>query len=62
MPLFQVTCRELVYVDRTYEVEAMDAEDAKALIAKSQGDEGELIEEVVQDTYEFCGVRSVDSD
>lgn len=56
MPTFQVTCRELVYVDRTYEIEADTAAQAEA-IAKKDG--GNCVDEQVQDTHSFCGVQYV---
>jgi hypothetical protein len=59
MSRYQVTCSELVYVDRTYEIEADSPESASAAIRSSQGDAGELIDEQVQDGYEFCGVIAV---
>lgn len=60
MAIYQVTCSELVYVDRTYEIEADSKETAERLIKESQGSDYELVEEQMQDSYKFCGVKSVD--
>jgi len=59
MPLFQVTTRELVYVDRVYEIEAEDGSAARLKIGRSQGDAGELVDEQMQDTYSFERVIGV---
>ena len=59
MPTFQVTCEELVEVDRTYEIEAESASDAWEAIRKSQGDAGELMDEQMQGTHAFCRVKAV---
>lgn len=59
MPLYQVTCKERVYIDRTYEIVAADAPSAAEAIRKSQGDAGDFIDEQVQDTYSFEHVLKV---
>lgn len=59
MPMFQVTCRELVYIDRIYEIEAETADDASSQIEESKGEAGALVDEQVQGSYEFCDVGSV---
>lgn len=56
---FQVTCRELVFVNRTYEIEAISATEARSSIKDSYGNSGEQIAEDVTDSYEFCGITSV---
>lgn len=62
MPLYQVTCRELVYIDRTYEIEAENATAAESAIRKSKGDAGTFVDEQVQDTYSFEDVLKVFDD
>lgn len=60
MPMYQVTACELVYVHRTYEVEADGPEQAGAMVheAKACG-VGELVDEQMQDSYSYCHVVSV---
>ena len=58
MPEFQVTCRELVYVDRTYEIEAADAQEARAMVEKAKGGDN-CVDEQVQDSHSFCHVLHV---
>jgi hypothetical protein len=59
MPTFQVECRELVYVDRLYEIEAESADAAWKAIEKSKGEAGIFLGEQMQDTHSFCGVERV---
>ena len=56
---FHVTCRELVYVDRTYELEAADGKAAAAKVRSARGGVGELVDEQIQDTARFDGVLRV---
>jgi hypothetical protein len=55
MPKFQVECKELAYVIRTYEIEAESADAAKAAIQAAQGGD-DMIDEQIDDGYEFCSV------
>lgn len=59
MPTFQVTCRELVYIDRTYEIEADDAAQARAAFVDGRGTDGEQVDEMVQDTHSLVRVLDV---
>lgn len=59
MPLYQVKTRELVYVDRYYEIEAVDPSSAETAIRKSRGNDGDLVDEQMQDTYSFNDVLAV---
>lgn len=56
MSTFQVTRRELVYVDRTYEVEAENA-DAAACVVEADG--GNLVDEQMQETYDVRPITAV---
>lgn len=58
MPTFQVTCSELVWVDRTYVIEAESGSAAWDAIEKSRGGDN-LVDEQMQDTHAFHGVRTV---
>jgi hypothetical protein len=53
MPLFQLTCRELVYIDRTYEIEAPDAASAKNAVKKLMGRTGTGVDEQVQVRFDI---------
>ena len=53
---YQITVRELVYVDRTYEVMADSEEDAKNKVYLAN--EGECVDEQIQDTHEIVKVIS----
>ena len=59
MPLYQVTCSELVYVDRTYEVEAASPDEAWDRLEKSKGAQAECVDEQMQDSYSFEHVKKV---
>lgn len=56
MPLYQVTVRELVSIDRTYEVDAKDADAARQ---KGKDRDGKLVAEDIQDTHSFVRVLYV---
>lgn len=56
MPRYQVTVRELVTVDRTYEVDAADLVDA---CHKGKERDGEQVAEDIQDTHSFVRVLYV---
>lgn len=58
MPTFQVTCREVVYMDRTYEIDAASAEDARLQIENAKGGD-RCVDEEIYDSYQFCGVQCV---
>lgn len=55
MPTFHVECRELVYVTRTYEVEAANSDEAKRSVQAFHGSPV-MVDEQVTHSYEFCGV------
>jgi hypothetical protein len=57
MPLFKVTCRELIYVDRTYEIEAADAAKAENMIQKSGGHAGTLVDEQNYDPFSIIVLK-----
>lgn len=59
MPVYQVTCRELVYVGRIYEVKAKDQRSAARAVGASQGCVGKCIGEDMKDSYEFVRVEKV---
>ena len=57
MPTFQITSRELVYVDRTYDIEADDIDAAKHAAKERQGD---MVDEQIGDTWDFVRIISAE--
>lgn len=59
MPKMQVDCLELVYVTRTYEVDADSP--GEACLSVRHG-EGTLIDERIGESYQFCYVLCVSNE
>jgi len=57
MPTFQVTTRELVYVDRTYDIKAADIDAARDVAKERQG---EMVDEQMGDTWDFVRIISAE--
>lgn len=60
MPKFQITCLELVYVERTYEVDSDTLAEAEDRVRYCDGTT--LIDEQIGESYQYCGIQAVHDD